>query len=173
MVEGNDISDEFIVVGKITSPFGVKGWVKIHSYTDPEVNILEYAPWYLDINGEWQAINVLAGRPHGKGIAAQLEGISDRDAAQQYGGRQIAVTRSQLPAVDEGQHYWVDLIGMKVVNLEGDELGVVDGFLETGANDVIVVRGDQERLIPFVLDRYVMSIDEQAREMKVDWDKDY
>lgn len=173
MTEHNGSPDELVVVGKITSPFGVKGWVKIHSYTDPVVNILEYSPWQLNVGGEWKAVKMLAGRPHGKGIAAQLDNIPDRDIAEQFSGTEIAVKRSQLPEAGEGEHYWVDLVGMKVINLQGEDLGVVEGFLETRANDVIVVQGETERLIPFVLDHYVISIDEQARLIKVDWEKDF
>ena len=167
---------QFVVIGKITSAFGVKGWVKVFSYTDPVSNILQYKSWYIPSpsdNNHWQAFQVLDGRPHGKLIVAQLEGISDRNQAELMNGLDIAIPRDELPAAEEGEYYWLDLKGLKVVNIQGVELGIIDDIMETGANDVLVVEGDRQRLIPYVLDEVVKDVDLQDGIMTVDWEADF
>lgn len=147
--------------------------MKIHSYTDPREGILAYGRWFLSRDGERAAAKAESGRTHGKGIIAKLEGVDDRDAAALWVGAQIEVPRDDLPACEEGSWYWADLIGLGVVNLNGDELGKVTGLLETGANDVLVVQGDRERLIPFVQGRFVRHVDVQGGVIEVDWDRDF
>src|SRR5690606_14411485 len=116
--------------------YGVKGWLRIYSYTEPRDNILQYNPWQLRLPDGWRSVEVLAGRSHGKGVIAQLAGCEDRDQAARWVEAEIAVRRAQLPATPEGEYYWRDLVGLRVVNTEGEVLGVVDHLLETGANDV-------------------------------------
>lgn len=172
-----DASDSpFVVVGKIASAYGIKGWVHVYSYTDPVSNILQYKPWYLqsrDNKQSWQPVEVAAGRPHGKQIVVQLEGCIDRNQAELLRGLEIAIKREQLPATSEDEVYWFDLEGLKVVNLEGVELGIVDSVMETGANDVLVVKNDRERLIPFVMEEFIRDIDLETGIVTVDWDKDF
>lgn len=164
--------DQHIIVGRIAGLFGVRGWVKVFSHTQPLDNILSYTPWLLLRDGHCTPVKPLAGRVHGKGIVAQLEGCDDRDAAAALVGCDIAIERSQLPRAGTGEFYWADLIGLKVVTLDGVELGVVDHLLETGANDVVVVQGERERLLPYV-DQVIREVDLDGGLMRVDWDPDF
>ncbi|OGT18868.1 MAG: ribosome maturation factor RimM [Gammaproteobacteria bacterium RBG_16_57_12] len=163
---------DLITVGRITGLYGVQGWVKIFSYTQPRDNILNYNPWLLCIRGQWRAVKLHQGKAHGKGIIARIEGYDDRDTAATLTGVDIAIERSQLPPAGEGEYYWIDLIGLEVINQEGRSLGKVADLLETGANDVLVVKGDQERLIPYVKDVIVQTVDLKQKIMRVDWQED-
>lgn len=165
-------NDEPLIVGRISGVHGVRGWVKVYSHTAPRENILRYSPWLLRIGGRWQERAVLSGRRQGKAVVAQLDGCTDRDLARELIGSDIAIRRGQLPPAD-GDYYWADLIGLAVETTEGIALGVIDHLLETGANDVLVVRGERERLIPYTPGEAVQSIDLEARRMVVDWDPDF
>ncbi len=172
--------EKWVPVGKINGLFGVKGWMKIYSSTEPRENILSYSPWFLKKDGQWQEFELLDGRAHGKGVVASLSGISDRDRAAELIGSQIAIRRSQLPATEKGEYYWSDLQGMNVVNLQGEALGKVISLFETGANDVMVVRAEdgkkgkpRERLIPFLTDGIVHEVDSEQGIIQVDWDADF
>ncbi len=172
---------EYIVVGKISSPFGVKGWVKIFSFTDPIENIFQYQPWFIKQKGNWKTIAVEQGRIHGKALVAHITAVNDRDGAEHLKDCEIAIQRTQLPAAKPGEYYWIDLIGLQVINQQGIVLGVVDHLMETGANDVLVVReekqgtklGGKERLIPFVLNEFIKSVDLDDKTIRVDWDADF
>ena len=166
-------AENWVVVGKIAGLFGVKGWVKIFSYTDPRDGILDYAPWYLMLNGEYLCVESDAGKRHGKGVIAHLKSVDDRDAAARLINVEIAIRRDQLPEAQEGEYYWADLTGLKVVTLAGKTLGTVSYLFETGANDVMVVAGDRERLIPFLRDSVIRSIDLEKGLIEVDWDPDF
>lgn len=158
-----------VVVGRIVGVYGVRGWVRVQSYTSPAENVLDYAPWLVG----GRQMQVVTGRHHGAGLAVQLAGIADRDVASTLVGSEITVPRAQLPATAHGEYYWADLIGLRVVNLEGVELGRVDHLFETGANDVLVVRGDRERLIPYVPGQVVQEIRLDDGSMRVDWDPEF
>jgi len=167
-------SDDYIVVGRINGLHGVRGWVKVFSHTQPRENILNYPIWHLKRQGEWIEAVLEDGRPQGKGIVAKLKGCDDRDAAAALMDTTIAISREQLPQARPDEYYWADLEGLKVSNLDGVELGVVDHLLATGANDVLVVKqGKTERLIPFVQGQFVKNIDLAAGQMTVDWDPDF
>ncbi|KPJ93119.1 MAG: ribosome maturation factor RimM [Gammaproteobacteria bacterium SG8_15] len=172
----DDQTHQLIVVGQVSSAFGVKGWVKINSFTDPVTNILQFNPWYLRARQpeqSWKIVKVLNGRAHGKQVVVQLDGVNDRNQAELMRGIEIAIKRDQLPATEDNEFYWIDLEGLKVVNQEGIDLGVVESLMETGANDVLVVRGDKERLIPFVMDEYVLDVDLDKGTITVDWDPEF
>ena len=126
----------------------------------------------LGRDGKWQSAKVAEGQLHGKSVIARLEGIDDRDQAATLIGTEIAVPRDALPEPEDGQFYWSDLIGMTVVHRDGTELGRIDDMLETGANDVMIVRGDQERLIPFIKDEVVLSVELGKKRVNVDWEWD-
>jgi len=171
---------QWVPVGKLNGLFGVKGWVKIFSNTQPKENILSYSPWYLKRNGQWQEFKLLSGKSHGKGVIAQLAGCTDRDIAAELIGSEIAIKREQLAKPASGEYYWNDLIGLVVKNLEGIELGKVTSMLETGANDVIVTSGEKnekgkkrERLIPFVFEEVIQEINLEQGFMIVDWDEEF
>lgn len=158
-----------MIVGRVVGLFGVRGWVKVYSYTRPPEALLGYGTWQLEVRGEWQTRAVAEGRRQGRGLVARLAGFEDRDAAATLVGAVIAVSASQLPARAEGEYYWAELEGLRVVNLAGQELGRVSHLFETGANDVLVVRGERERLIPFGK-RIVRDVDLEAGTIRVDWD---
>ncbi len=166
-------ADDLLVMGRIAAPFGVKGWLRITTYTEMPANLLEYTPWFLDNRGEWSEAQPLDGKPHGKGLVVRLEGCTDRDAAAALTGTDIAVHRSQLPSAAADEYYWNDLIGLQVVTTDDRPLGRVDHLLETGANDVLVIRGERERLVPFVRGEVVRSVDLDAGMIRVDWDPDF
>lgn len=162
-----------IIVGAIAGAYGVKGWVKVKSYTDPPVNILSYSPWLLGEGDDLRIVKVADGRLQGKALVARLEGIDDRDQAEALTRSAIRVDRSNFADLEEGEYYWNDLVGLKVINLQGVGMGVVTGLMSTGANDVLVVLGDRERLIPFVRGQYVKDISLERGEMRVDWDPEF
>jgi 16S rRNA processing protein RimM len=162
-----------INVGEISGVFGIKGWVKVFSFTAPRENILAYSPWLLKKGSEIRQVDVLAGQLQGKSLVAQLEGVTDRDQAAALIGWSIFISQSQLPKAAAGEHYWSDLIGLKVETVEGIQLGVVESLLETGANDVVVIQGERERAIPFLQGQTVTSIDLDAGKMIVDWDPEF
>jgi len=162
-----------VVVGEVAGAFGVKGWVKIHSHTEPPENILAYSPWVLDDGGKLGEYMVLSGRRHGPAVVAQLEGIETRDQAVKLRLQKILVCRDCFPPLPHGSYYWADLVGLSVRNCSGVELGTVAEMLATGANDVMVLRGDRERLVPFVVDEYVKEVRLSAGVMIVDWDPDF
>jgi 16S rRNA processing protein RimM len=164
-----------VIVGTVAGVFGVKGWIKVRSETEPVSNILQYSPWYLksEKNGEWSRYEVEQGQRHNKGLIAHLEGCDDRDVAAGLVGHQIAVDRSQLPETEEGEYYWSDLIGLVVENRQGRKLGTIRDLLATGANDVLVIRdGESEVLIPYVIGHYIDKVDLEQGKMFVDWEWD-
>jgi len=164
---------DLVTVGRISGLYGVRGWVRVYSHTEPREGIVRYSPWYLRLGGEWRPVAVAEGRRHGKGVVARLEGCEDRDQAARLMGAEIAVRRDQLPPLPEGDYYWTDLEGLRVVNREGVELGTVERLMETGANDVLVVRGERERLVPYLPGRVVLGVDLEGGEIRVDWDPDF
>jgi 16S rRNA processing protein RimM len=161
-----------VVLGTIAGPHGTRGWVRIHSNTDPPANILRYAPWQVERNGRWSPVGVAEGRVQGRGVVARLDGCHDRDEALGYRGCEIAVERSQLPGVEDGEFYWADLVGLRVATTDGVDLGEVARMMETGANDVMVVRGELERLIPYLPGTVVQSVDVERGAIVVDWHPD-
>jgi 16S rRNA processing protein RimM len=162
---------ETVLLGHISGVHGIKGWVKIHSDTEPRDAIFDYQPW--QVGEEKQIVRVISGRIQGKYLVAELEGVSDRDSAESLAGQQIVVFREQLPKLRDNQFYWSELIGLNVTSAAGQELGVVREMIATGANDVMLVQGDRERLIPFIHGVYVSEVDLAARRMVVNWDPDF
>ncbi len=168
--------EAFIAVGKISGVFGIKGWVRIFSFTEPRGNLLNYSPLYISRSNEWVKMNVSAGRIHGKGIVIELEGVIQPSQAMSLIDATLAITKQQLMPVATGEFYWADLIGLRVVNMQDDLLGIVDSLFENGAHDVLVVKDDNdktEQLIPLVMDKFVDLIDLDNRLIRVDWRLDY
>ncbi len=164
---------DLVSVGRISGLFGVRGWVKVFSYTAPRDNILNYNTWYLGCEGRCYRAELKGGRSQGKGIVVQLAGCADRDTAARVIGVDIAVRRSLFVPLPPGQYYWSDLEGLQVMCRDGRALGVVDHVFETGAHDVLVVKGDREHLVPFVPDHVILEVDLKRRVMRVDWDPDF
>ncbi len=186
-----------IVLGQISGIYGVHGWVKIHSYTEPRENILNYTPWQICLGGQWRPVTVLDGRSQGKGVIAHLEGWDTPEIARVLLAVDIAIPREQLPTPHKGEYYWSDLIGLQVITVDDTALGTVDSLMETGANDVLVVQaphreeqvspeagcrkrqggadkdvGGKKHLIPFI-DGVIVSVDLNAKVLRVDWDVNY
>lgn len=157
-----------VVLGRIAGVYGIKGWVRVLSYTRVREDILRYPSWL--VGTEWRRVRV--GRRQGAGVVAQLEGIDDRDQALALVGAEIAVARSDLPALAPGEFYWADLIGLEVVTTQGVALGRVRRLFETGANDVLVIEGERERLLPYLKD-VVKDVDLARGRMTVEWDADF
>lgn len=162
-----------VVLGRVTGLFGVRGWVKLWSYTDPVENLLVYGEFELGQEESWRHASLVEGRRHGDGLVGRFEGVEDRDAAAVLVGAELAVPREQLPAPDEGEYYWADLVGLEVVNREGARLGRVERMMATGANDVMVVAGERERLLPFLPGRFVDEVDLDGGRIVVDWDPEF
>ena len=159
-------------MGRIAGLFGVQGWVKVYSYTEPREAVLNYDRWLLGSKDGWQEAHVAEGQRHGKTVIARIDGYVDRDQAAELVGADIGVPREALPQTEDGQYYWSDLEGLTVLHRDGTRLGEVAYLLETGANDVMVVKGEQERLIPFVIDKVVLGVDLANGEIEVDWEWD-
>ena len=167
MTEENDK----LILGQINGVFGVHGWVKVFSHTDPRKNILEYSNWLIRQNGQWQIIKVEGGKSQqgGKTVVVKLEGCDDRDDARHLMGCDIAIFRKDLPESTDGI-YWIQLIGCQVTNLQNEDLGRVTSLVETGAHDVLrVEKDDSSTLIPYVKDKFILEVDLDTRTIKVDW----
>ena len=169
-----DSRQRMITVGRLHGAFGVRGEVKLESFTDPLRSIARYQPWILrDARGIERACEGVRVREGGKGLIATMPGIEDKDAADALRGTEVLVPRSALPPPAEGEFYWIDREGFRVVNLEGVDFGTVSHLFSTGANDVLVAQGERERMIPFVLPDYIRSVDFEAGVVTVDWDADF
>lgn len=160
-----------IVLGRILAPFGVHGWVKIESFTDPPEQLLEFARWRT---GDRRELRAVEGRRHGRGLVAKIEGIDDREsaAALSRGRPDVWVERAELPALGKNEHYRDDLIGFEAVNLQGERLGTVEGFLDLPANAVMIVKGAREHWLPLGQGQ-LLRVDAANRRVTVDWDREF
>ena len=166
-----------VTLGKVGAVYGIKGWLKIHSFTDDQEAILDYFPWSLKLGNKIQSVEITDWRKHNNGLVVKVAGIDDRDIAQKLVGSEIFVSEDALSDLPEGEFYWRDLIGMAVVTDKGYDLGHVSDIMETGANDVLVVKanlkdgfGKKERLIPYLMDQVILSISAEDKQICVDWD---
>lgn len=164
------------IVGKLGSTYGIRGWLRIYSSTEQAESIFDYQPWFLNIKGQWQAVELESWRYHSHDLIVKLKNIDDRDVAQTLTNVEIGVSADNFPELEEG-YYWHDLIGCQVLNLEGYQLGVVNDMMETGSNDVFVVKANlndafskQERLIPYLEQTVVKRVDLATKTIEVDWD---
>lgn len=176
--QGSD-QDDYVVLGKLTSPYGVKGWLKVYSYTSPMEGILDYAEWIIRLRGETTTRRLIQGRRQGRGLVASLDGVNSKEQAELLAGAEVLLPKQELPELDTGEYYWHQLEGLRVVTLQGIDLGRVDYLFETGANDVLVVKGDErsvddrERLLPFLPDEVIRETDLAAGTLTVDWDPEF
>ena len=160
-------------LGRVTGVFGIRGWLRVRSDTDPPEGLLGYSPWSLRVGGDRREFQLLEGRRHGPGLVARLSGIADREQAGALVGCDVAVPRAWLPELSEGEYYWFDLVGLEVVTVDGCGLGRVERLMATGANDVLVVRGERERLIPYLPGTVVVDVDVGVGRIRVDWDPEF
>ena len=166
-----------VILGKVGAVYGVKGWLKIHSFTEDQEAILDYFPWSLKLGNNLQSVEITDWRRHSKSLIVKVAGINGRDEAQALVGSEIVVNETSLPELPEGEFYLRDLIGMNVVTTKGYDLGIVSDIMETGANDVLVVKanhndgfGKKERLIPYLFEQVVDSVSLENKQICVDWD---
>jgi 16S rRNA processing protein RimM len=171
------LSERRVIVGRVSGLYGVKGWIKIYSFTRPSDRIFRYRPWYLhstDKGGiQARQYEIAEDRHHGKGLIALLGGVDDRDSAEKLVGAEIFVDRDQFGGTQKDEYYWADLLGTRVVTTDDQDLGVVESLLETGANDVLVVQGDRRRLVPFLLGSVIQTVDLDSGIIVADWDPDF
>lgn len=160
---------KLVTLGRISGLFGVKGWVKVQSYTEPRDNLARFGVWIVRRRGADSAMEVEEARGHGGNVVAKLRGIDDRDAARDWVGAEVAVDRAALPACEPGEYYWTDLEGLEVRTVSGESLGKVDHLLATGEHDVLVLHGERDRLIPFVLGAVIRDVDLESGVIVADW----
>lgn len=161
-----------VVMGQISAPYGIKGWIRILPFTETTESLLDFPVWWLGGEGQWRESRVLEAHVHGKSIVANIEASPDRNAAERLKGLQIGVPRGSLPDAGKNEYYWSDLIGLRVISAGGADLGVVANVIETGANDVLEVRGGEVHLIPFVSD-YILDVDMENGKILADWGTDW
>lgn len=168
-------ADSWVVIGEVSGPHGVSGWLKVHSYTHPPDGILGYDLWYLGGRDSQhrRQMALQEGRRQSKAIFAKLDGCGDREQANSLIGMEIAIRRTDLPSIGDGEYYWADIIGLRVIATDGAPLGVVHRILDTGANDVMIVHGERERLIPYLPGSVVRQVDVSGGIIEVDWDPDF
>jgi 16S rRNA processing protein RimM len=192
----DDNASDMVILGRITGVYGVQGWLKVFSYTDPMESIIDYSPWFIRAENRkrlpWTEVKLEAGKRHAKTVVVKLENCNDRDLAMTYIGSEIAIELQQLEELQgKNEYYWRDLFGLRVVNLQGIELGSVKTLMETGVNDVLVVVSEQEvadkngaktdgtradskeRLIPWTMDNAIIAVDLEQGVITVDWDPDF
>jgi len=162
-----------VTLGRISGLFGVKGWVKVHSYTNPRDNVVSYGTWTVKLRAGERRFEVETGHAQGAGVVAKLRGLDDREQARQLIGAEIVVERSELPECAPGEYYWTDLEGLEVRTLEGELLGTVDHLIATAGHDMMVLAGTPQRLIPFVHGRVIREVDLEAGRIVADWPLDF
>ncbi len=171
------VPEKPIVLGKIGAAYGIRGWLKVFSSTENTESIFDYQPWFIKPAGKWQPVELESWKRHNQDIIIKVKGVDDRDAAALLTHCEIIVDSDRLPVLEEGDYYWKDLIGCQVISTKGYELGKVTDMMETGSNDVLVVRanlkdafGIKERLIPFLEGQVIRKVDPATRSIEVDWD---
>lgn len=173
------MADQNTVLGQLTAPYGIKGWIKIHSFTVPMDNIFDYAPWKIKRGDEIHTLELESGKRHGKGLIAKLAGINTPEAATAWRGSEIIISVDQLPELEAGEYYWSQLEGLEVYTESGELLGRVDHLIETGSNDVLVVVpsngsiDQRERLLPYLMDQVIKTVDLTNNRLRVDWDPEF
>ena len=164
--------ENLVIIGKIISAYGIKGWVKIRPFTETAKNFIQYKTQFLSRNQkDWNRVEIKEIKIQGQDVIADI-GLRDRDQSISHKGYFLAIERDQLPQLPEDEFYWDDLIGLKVIDVDREDLGKVVGLIETGANDVLVVSGDRERLIPYI-PQVIKKVDTHNQLIEVDWDKEF
>lgn len=164
---------KWVTLGRVSGVFGVKGWLKVQSFTEPRDNIARFGAWTLRRNGVDRVFDLEGGHGHAGGVVAKLKGLDDRDRAREWVGADVVVRREQLPPLSDGELYWADLEGLEVRTTAGVVLGKVDHLLATGSHDVLVLDGEPKRLIPFVVGAVVKEVDLSRGSIVVDWSANY
>jgi 16S rRNA processing protein RimM len=172
-VNTSDMSEiEKFIMARVSGPYGVKGWIKIQPFTVDIHQLLNKKAWLIGDEKSSISYSIETSKIHGNSIVAKLVNIDDRDQAFGLKNKTILIPKHELPKLEKGEYYWNDLMGHKVINQQKEYLGILETFLETGANDVLVVKGDKEYLIPFI-PHVIRNVDMAKKEIEVDWDKDF
>jgi 16S rRNA processing protein RimM len=171
----NNVSNQanWVVIGRFGRPHGIKGFVTVHSFTDPRDNILRYTDWHVFLNNTWQPVKLLCVEVQNKAIIAQIEGYPERELVSRLTNAEIAIQKEQLAELEAGEYYWHQLIGMKVINQKGESFGTVIEVIPTGANDVLIVEGEKRYLIPYLPGQFIIEINDCQQVITVDWDVDF
>ncbi|WP_131783596.1 ribosome maturation factor RimM [Legionella gresilensis] len=171
----NKVADDWVIVGRFGRVHGIKGFISVNSYTEPLTNILNYQGWHAYINKVWQPIKLLDAEVTTKYVLVKVEGFSERELAMNLTNCDIRVHKEQLPKLESGEFYWHELLGLEVVNQQGNNFGKVVGILPTGSNDVLVVQGNENKqyLIPYLLGRFIVDINLKEQRIITDWDIDF
>jgi len=167
----NDLA--WLVVGRFGRPHGIKGFITVHSFTEPRDNILQYTNWHAVLKQQRQPLDLLQIETNDKGILVQVAGYPEREQVANLTNLDIAVSAVQLPSLQPGDYYWHELIGMEVISAQGSTLGKVIEILSTGSNDVLVIEGIKRHLIPYLPGRFVLEVNKEQKLIKVDWDMDF
>jgi len=165
--------NKFVVMGKVVGSHGIKGWLKIQPFTEEIKTLGKFSSWFFSKDeGEWNEFKVESSSIQGRTVLSKIEHINDRNDADKLRGFLIAINKIDLPALEKGKYYWSDLIGLEVVNQIGFNFGVIDSIMETGSNDVLVIKDEKETLIPY-LDSVVLKVDLEKKNILVDWDENF
>ena len=169
----DDITDKYIIIGKLGKIHGLNGWLNLYPETKPADKILDYKPLYCMLLSEWQKMNVDDIKSYGNHFLLHIQGIDNPEDAKKYVGKEIAILRDQLAKLRQGEYYWTDLEGVTVINQNNIELGTIDHLMETGSNDVMVVVGKKRYLIPYIRKQVIIDIDLDTKIMHVNWDEEF
>lgn len=172
MAASDPAGRRLVVLGRVGAPWGVRGWVRLNSFTEPRDALLDYEDCWLRRDGRWSEARIAESRPQGKSLVGRIEGIDDREAAIALRGADIGIARDAMPEPARGHYYWADLEGLEVRHTDGRVLGRVGYLLATGEHDVLVVEGERETLVPFVMDRFILGVDLDKGVIDVDWEWD-
>ncbi len=163
---------DYVTLGRVGKSYGIKGWFKVISFTEPPAKLFDYLPWHLKHHQQWQVVGLEAHRAHAGGFIAKLQGCETPEEARLYTNRDIGIPRDQLPHTQNDEHYWCDLIGLEVYTLEGILLGQVQEVLATGSNEVLRIQGERERMIPYI-DSVIQNVNLEQHRLIVDWDPEF
>lgn len=166
----NPAPSSYILVGKIGSTFGVRGWIKIRSYTEYGPSLLDHSTWLVEKANELVPMQVEAGRVHGPGLIVKFANIETPEEARLLTGKAIYLNRKDLPQLKKGEYYWSDLVGLTVINQKNEVLGKVIYLIATGSNDVLVIKNDREHAIPYLPGEVILEVNLEKREIHVNWD---
>ncbi len=169
------LKDDMVIMGRFGRPIGIQGQIKLFVFSKSQGNIEDYQPWHIKNSlGQWEIVKCKNIQQRNKFLAVNIANINSRETAQAFTHKEVAIERSVLPTLPEGEYYWRDLIGMNVINKEKYKLGTVTELLETGANDVLIIKsGDKQYLVPFLIDKFVINISREEKLITVDWDKNF
>lgn len=168
-----DKNTDWIVVGRFGRPHGIKGFITIHSFTEPRDNILSYTDWHAYIAKQWQPLKIEQIETTNKSILAKIEGFHEREHLSSLTNVDLAISRTQLPSLTQGEYYWHQLVGMQVTNQQGIVFGKVTEIMPTGSNDVLVIEGERRHLIPYLPGQFIIDVDMDKNLISVDWDMDF